>query len=109
MSTVTEEVALKSVASQRGLGNDKVKILECTKSPGSAFGDGFACDIWRLDIKATILDDRGQDVEEEDIDYIAKSLPEGDFREAMMKEVRKGGHAVLLTTDNCQTTWLYTM
>ena len=81
-SSITDEIVLESVAKQFGADPNHVKIVSCEKSPGAAFGEGFACEMWKLDIKALV---NGE--EKNDISYIAKALPEGDFREGMIKKV----------------------
>ena len=82
MSGITEDVVTGIIAKDCDVDKEKVKILDLKKSPGSAQGDGFACVILKLDVKASV---DGRDATE--FNYIAKVCPEDDIRTEFIKKV----------------------
>jgi len=80
MSFVTEEVLLASVANDFGLEPKDVEIVSFEKSSGSKFGDGFACELWRVDVKAKV---KG---EVKELSYMAKGPHENHMMEKVIEK-----------------------
>ena len=88
MAEISEEIIAQCVAKEFGKSQDDIKINTVEKSRGSAAGDGFCCEIWKYDVKATVDGE-----EKDDLCYVAKVLPGDDFRQKMLAKVRGGGGA----------------
>jgi len=83
MSVITEEVIAQCVAKEFGKSVDKIKINSVEKTRGSSAGDGFACEIWRFDVKATVDKE-----EKDDLIYVAKVCPDDELRSKMMRDAK---------------------
>jgi len=80
---ITEEVIVQCVAKELGTDLDNVKINGMEKTRGSKPGDGSTCEIWRIDVKATV-----NGVENNDLNYVAKILTEVEAKAKLMREAK---------------------
>lgn len=76
MSQISNEILKEVVVKDLGVEEKEVDILASSEEAGSSYGDGFACEVRRINIQASVSG------EETSLVYIAKVVPEdmrGDF------------------------------
>ena len=83
---ITKEHLKSSVANEFSVKSDEVEIINFEGSAGCAAGDNFATVVRLIDFKYKL------NGEEKSHSYIVKQIPFNEFREKVVREVRKYNH-----------------
>ncbi len=82
-SRIQVQILQTALAQQFKVAEDDVEVLDWSTEAGSAFGEGFACDMVSVKGKAKIRD------QTEEFSFMSKLAPLSQKRMEMFKQVRR--------------------